>query len=677
MPPKFFITHSWNDIEFARRLFKDLKSNGVDGWMDDSVVRGGQRLAEEINKGLEGCDVYLSIMSPNALDSPWCWEEINAAIALANRRGRGKQLRIISIIAVQCELPALLSSRLYFDFVGRYDDALIELLGKGFGVAVPNLPSRSVHPAPIENPVEQSKPSAKSVPPPQPTVRPEPTPIVRSSSDDVENLYLEALEAFYLEKWQQAADGFRKVVGIRSDYEDASAKLQQAERALHEAELAALYDHAAELIKQSKWHEAIEQLESLLQIDGGYRDARARLTSAKNMLQASDLYMQASEAIAAKKWSDAVRVLEALLTLAPNYQDAATKLAEAKRWAQLPDLYRRALKAIDVKQWQDAKTLLEQVQSVDSNYRESKSLLARVTEEHRKQILAQLAEWYDRTTRAIDAKQWQEAKTLLEQIKSIDPNYHDTPQRLELVAKQIIPRKITNPQDGKELLLVPAGEFTMGDGASNAPAHQVYLDSFYISRCPVTNAEYKKFVDATKHAAPSHWSGGKIPQGKENHPVVNVTWNDAVDYCKWADARLPTEAEWEKAASWDDVKKEKRVYPWGKDFDATRPACNTSESKIGGTTPVDKYSPQGDSAYGVADMAGNVWEWCVDWYDENYYKNAPKQNLQGPDSGQYRILRGGSWNNVAGYARCAYRYRNNPDDWNDYRGFRCARSFSS
>ena len=106
MPPKFFITHSWKDIEFARRLFKDLQAHGVEGWMDDSVVRGGQRLAEEINRGLEGCDVYLPIMSPAALESPWCWEEINAAIALANRPGRKRKLTIIPIIAVKCEIPA-------------------------------------------------------------------------------------------------------------------------------------------------------------------------------------------------------------------------------------------------------------------------------------------------------------------------------------------------------------------------------------------------------------------------------------------------------------------------------------------------------------------------------------------------------------------------------------------
>ena len=235
-----------------------------------------------------------------------------------------------------------------------------------------------------------------------------------------------------------------------------------------------------------------------------------------------------------------------------------------------------------------------------------------------------------------------------------------------------MPRRITNPKDGKEMILIPASEFEMGEGKE---AHKVYLDAFYVDRYPVTNAEYQKFVDATKHAIPEHWSNGRIPSGKENHPVVYVTWQDAVDYARYAGARLPTEAEWEKAASWDDVKKEKRRYPWGNEFDANK--CNTSESKIGDTTPVGKYSPQGDSFYGVGDMAGNVWEWCADWYDENYYKNSPERNPQGPDSGQVRVLRGGSWDITQRIARCAYRLRSVPDCGDYNIGFRCARGSSS
>jgi len=239
-----------------------------------------------------------------------------------------------------------------------------------------------------------------------------------------------------------------------------------------------------------------------------------------------------------------------------------------------------------------------------------------------------------------------------------------------------VPARIRN-RAGQEMILIPAGEFSMGSAKYNneKPIHRVYLDAFYISRYPVTNAEYKKFVDDTGHAVLDHWKHGwinktiAIPNGKENHPVVNVTWADAVAFCKWAGGRLPTEAEWEKAAGWDDARNAQRVYPWGDGFDAKK--CNSSESGIGDTTPVGKISPQGDSFYGVGDMAGNVWEWVADWYDASYYSNSPSANPKGPTSGQYRVLRGGSFDGNQAFVRAAFRYINTPDLRDYVIGFRC------
>ena len=587
MPPKFFITHSWKDIKFAKRLTDDLRKYGLEGFFDAYSIKPGDDIAGRIARGLEECDVYVPLLSPAAVASDWCELEINAAINLSLERKRpdreGKERpRIIPIVIAPCKLPTLLRGRLHIDFYQRYDDALKELLAE-FGV--------SVHPPASIYPTHASASTPL-------TITPEPShPVPQLSATEMERLYLEAMEAFYLERYQIAADALRKIIAVNPDYEDAKAKLAETERPL---KLAAMY-----------------------------RDAFF--------------------AFQAERWSEAAQKFEALLQIAPGYADVTEKLAIAKNIAQLPDLYRRALKAIDAKQWQDAQTLLEQISSVDVNYRETKTLLVRVRD-------SALGELYDLASQAIDAKDWERAKALLEQIQSIAPNYRETSQRLAFVTERFSPRKIINPQNDKEMLLVPAGEFVMGEGSD---AHQVYLDAFYISRYPVTNAEYKKFVDATHHPPPAHWQNGKIPPGKENHPVVNVSWNDAVAYAQWAGARLPTEAEWEKAASWDDIKKEKRVYPWGKDFDASK--CNTFESGIGDTTPVGKYSPQGDSFYGVADMAGNVWEWCADWYDENYYKNSPKENPKGPASGTERVLRGGSWSYRQGSARCARRFYDHPD----------------
>ena len=164
--------------------------------------------------------------------------------------------------------------------------------------------------------------------------------------------------------------------------------------------------------------------------------------------------------------------------------------------------------------------------------------------------------------------------------------------------------------------------------------------------------------------------------GRGEHPVVWVTWQDAQEFCAWVSqisgqaVRLPTEAEWEKAARGSD----ERLYPWGNQ-EPNPQLCNYNTN---GSTPVGKYSPQGDSPYGCVDMAGNVWEWVADWYDEHYYAHSPSRNPSGPESGKYRVLRGGSW--LVYEYRLEYllgasaRGRRVPDDWDNLIGFRCSRS---
>jgi formylglycine-generating enzyme required for sulfatase activity/energy-coupling factor transporter ATP-binding protein EcfA2 len=215
---------------------------------------------------------------------------------------------------------------------------------------------------------------------------------------------------------------------------------------------------------------------------------------------------------------------------------------------------------------------------------------------------------------------------------------------------------------GFPMVFVPAGEFLMGSDqvADERPPHQVYLDDYWIAKYPVTNAQFERFVRETKYQA-GDWRSEFKP-GKENYPVVNVNWDDAVAFCGWAGNHLPTEAQWEKAARGTEA----RVYPWGNQWDAGR--CNVSGR---GTTPVDRY-PNGVSPYGNYDMVGNVEEWCADWYDANYYKNSPPRNPKNEVPGTRRVLRGGAWGSTQPNAHSTIRNDTGSGNRKSHIGFRFA-----
>lgn len=282
---------------------------------------------------------------------------------------------------------------------------------------------------------------------------------------------------------------------------------------------------------------------------------------------------------------------------------------------------------------------------------------------------------------------------------------------LALTACQTPAPKPWGPDD---MALIPAGEFLMGSPSSDGftderPQRSVFLSAFRLDRYEVTNAQYEQFVKATSHAAPTNpnpsvtlWNDGRPFPGSDTHPVVNVNWHDAVAYCVWAGKRLPTEAEWEKAARGTNA----RLYPWGDEWNAGKAnsasywagrtiefkdaiewkafwmdgdgARMSKERGLKGevlTLPVGSL-PEGVSPSGLFDMAGNASEWVQDWFEPYYYLRAPRENPRGPDGKLLKVVRGGSWLKPASSLRTADRDYGLPTDQQSGTGFRCAKDAS-
>ncbi len=227
--------------------------------------------------------------------------------------------------------------------------------------------------------------------------------------------------------------------------------------------------------------------------------------------------------------------------------------------------------------------------------------------------------------------------------------------------------------DDAPMVLIPEGPFWMGAERGigledESPRHEVWLDAYYIDAYEVTTERYANFLAATRRTPPWLWGSVDL-EVHADRPVIGVTWNDADAFCRWAGKRLPTEAEWEKAARGTD----ERRYPWGNQM----PTALLANFAIGARFSYDQaLMPVGHytgakSPFGVSDMAGNVWEWVLDWYDASYYARSPAINPPGPETGELKVLRGGAWSDLPNYLLSYSRFKLPPDTRNSFTGFRC------
>jgi len=373
------------------------------------------------------------------------------------------------------------------------------------------------------------------------------------------------------------------------------------------------YTEGLELMGEGKWEQALAALEEVTKGDPDSQDVQEKLAQARDELQRAQWY------------------------------DEAIAHGEAGHWAEACRTWMNVLRGhLDYRDGDAALRLLDAVGGLLSQYDTLRKQLAQQPDLN--QVREALA-LYDTLAAAIDAQDWSHAVTVGEELLALEPDMNH-PQVWLSRAREELANRIVWEKDGKEMVRVAAGAFLYFE-----EKEEVELPEFWIDRTPVTNAEYGQFVAATDHRPPRHWKRKVPPEEIADHPVVDVSWREAAAYAAWAGKRLPSDEEWEKAARGTDG----REYPWG-EWELGR--CNSAEHGIRGTTPVGQYSPGGDSPYGCADMAGNVWEWTASGIETAY--------------GNEKILCGGSWREDASGVRLDSYHTRPPGDRLVSVGFRCA-----
>ncbi len=577
-PRQIFISHAHEDAEFAHRLAADLQAHGWRVWIVPDSIRPGEKWVEAINRGLEECGVFILVLTPAAVQSPWVKSETNAAIASEHQR----ELRLIPVELAVCHAPMLWNAYQRIPFIGRYSEGLKTLLAEldGSGVRSPTVPA------------------------PQPKRLP---------------------------GWPWSAVGGAAVLliaiilALRSYIQNPTTATPTATQP------------TAAQVTFNPSPAPMPTFTAVLLTPTQTRTPMAVATSTPTSVTTST--------------STPIPTPTKMTTLIPTPMPTGTP---TPTWTvtTTPKVGR-----VDLDKYCKRK-YGENAYAKESSMQDAYTWSCYQDGERLGGITMDEACWVEN----------QELPKAVMRDRQDAYSWYCT--------------KMVSDMDGMILVYVPAGEFPMGssdiDGEAfsyEKPQHKVYLDAFWIDRTEVTNAQYRQCVATGTCQPPSNSDSSSRSSyygnaQYDNYPVIFVSWTAAQKYCAWAGRRLPTEAEWEKAARGTDGRK----YPWGNDApDVQRGNFSSNRSD---TTVVGSY-PTGISPYGALDMAGNVGEWVADWYDlysQKYYADTPSQNPTGPVSGLARVLRGGSWGLHQQYARSACRGWAEPSHQDDGLGFRCVRS---
>ena len=470
------------------------------------------------------------------------------------------------------------------------------------------------------------------------------------------------------EHWNDAVAALNEYLALQPEDAAVQAKLTEAQRAKRENQLFGHKARALGMTKLERWDEALAAWRDYLAMEPEDRErAQEEIKKIERAQEMARAYTDAQTAMAKKDYDNAIRLLKGIIVEEESYKSASrlmTQAIDARRTARRfggKAWLLGSIGAIGVVIATVCVILLFQPNSLFGIAMAPGSTLVAFPS--------------PATPPTETLKTTELPKPTFAPLPSIAPIPTIAPTPTEAPVGTATPIR-----DSAPMVSVPAGEFTMGSNDGNndeKPAHTVYLDAFWIDKFEVTNTQYATCFNAGACKAPSqngsNTRGGYFGNPQfNNYPVIYVSWNDADAYCTWAGKRLPTEAEWEKAARGTDGRK----HPWGNAWDGTRLNSWDSVPRPGDTTAVGSY-PSGSSPYSALDMAGNVWEWTADWYDPNYYANSPRNNPKGPTTGLNRTLRGGSWSTTQSNVSASYRSSYDYIGHTNAIGFRCAQSSPS